>query len=205
MHLDIQLALWRDLVEATTAGITLHIDNTQSVVRIPTDTLKTGEQTWFDLHLQLLRTLAQVLFLHTCLIHDLVQLILLLHEGLLTVGDQRLGICQVGCALLYTGVGLTDLLVAELNLQSLKLDLLAQRVVLTVVAHLVELLLIALHTGLSLFDISLALLDSLTEILYFCLDLLLTGEKTGNLVFQVLHLEWQFTPERSLLIDSRKG
>lgn len=32
VHLDVELALWRNLVKATTTGVTLHVDDSQTVV-----------------------------------------------------------------------------------------------------------------------------------------------------------------------------
>ena len=49
MHLDIQLTLGWNLIEATTTGITLYIDDTQTITRILTDTFERSQQTWLYL------------------------------------------------------------------------------------------------------------------------------------------------------------
>ena len=48
VHLDIELTLWRNLVEATTASITLHIHDTQTIASTLADTLEAAEQTSVD-------------------------------------------------------------------------------------------------------------------------------------------------------------
>ena len=40
VHLDVQLALWGNLVEATATSITLHIDDTQTIACILANTLE---------------------------------------------------------------------------------------------------------------------------------------------------------------------
>ena len=40
VHLDVKLTLWRNLVETSTASITLHIDNPQTVACILADALE---------------------------------------------------------------------------------------------------------------------------------------------------------------------
>ena len=88
---------------------------------------------------------------------------------------------------------------------SRELDFLAQRVVLTVVLHIVQLVLITGHAGLSLNDLTLLLGDSALEVGNLCLDLLYTGSQTFNLVFQVLNLEGQLASQCTLLVDRREG
>ena len=81
MHPDIELTLGRNLIEATTAGIALYIDHTKTVAGILTDTLERGKQTGFDLCLEVLHLLLQLLFLSTCLSHNLIQLCVLDPKG----------------------------------------------------------------------------------------------------------------------------
>ena len=45
VHLDVQLALWWNLVKAATAGITLHIDNAETIAGTFADALEAGQQT----------------------------------------------------------------------------------------------------------------------------------------------------------------
>lgn len=60
VHLDIELALWRNLVEATTAGVTLHIHDAKTVAGRLTNTLEAGQQTRFNFRLQLLGFLLEL-------------------------------------------------------------------------------------------------------------------------------------------------
>ena len=95
-------------------------------------------------------------------------------------------------------------LIAKLYLKCLKLNFFLQRVILTVVLHVVELFVVFLHAYLCSGDLSLLLGDSLLEVFYLVLDLLHTGGKTGNLVLKVLHLERQLSSEGSFLVDGRQ-
>ena len=83
-QLDIQLLLRRDLVKATTASATLHINNSQTVTSTFTDTLESGQQTRFDSGFQLLRFLTKFLLILLCLGNDLLQLALFLNQVSLT-------------------------------------------------------------------------------------------------------------------------
>ena len=148
VHLDVELTLRRNLVEATTASITLHVNDTQTVAGILTDTLVTGKQTLFDLQLQFLGSLLELLLFSTSLAHDLIELALLLLEGDLTVLDQLFSLLQVLTALLNLNISLANFLVTEFDLQFLELDFLAQRVVFAVVLHVVQLTLVAFHACL---------------------------------------------------------
>ena len=204
MHLDVELTLGRNLVEATATGITLHIDDTQTVTGILTDTLERGEQTGLDLRLQILHLFLQLIFLSTGLSHDLLEFRLLHIQVTLTLSNHLLISLQLVLLLLNTSVGLTDLLVAEFNLQCLELDFLAQCVILTVVLHLIELTLITSHAGLSLNDLTFLLGDGALELSNLVLDLLNTGGQTFDLIFQVLNLKRQLTSQCTLLVDSRE-
>ena len=62
-HTDIQLALRGNLVEASTASITLHVDDTQTIVAILADTLERTQQTRLYGQLQVLGFFAKLLFL----------------------------------------------------------------------------------------------------------------------------------------------
>ena len=48
VHLNIELSLWWNLIEATTASIALHIDHSQSVAHTLANTLKALQQSWFN-------------------------------------------------------------------------------------------------------------------------------------------------------------
>ena len=45
VHLDVELTLWRNLVEATTASIALHINNSETIACVLTNALEACEQT----------------------------------------------------------------------------------------------------------------------------------------------------------------
>ena len=124
VHLDFHLALWRDTVEAASAGVSLNIDNAQSVARILAYALECGEQAWLNLHLELLGLVAQFLLVLLCLRDDFVQLALLLGKDVLAVGKMILGNLHVGMLLLNQALEIVDLLLGKLNVEVLILDFL---------------------------------------------------------------------------------
>ena len=205
MHLDVELTLRRNLIKAATAGIALHIDDAQTITGILADTLKRSQQARLDLSLQLMGFLAQSLFLHACLIHDLVQFALLHVEVTLFLLKHGSGAIQLHILLLDAALGLTDLLVAEFDLQRLELNFLRQCVILTVVAYVVQLLLVALHQVLRLDDLATLLRDGAIELVYLGLDTLDTRSQTFNLGLQVFYLQRQLTTQGSLLVNRRQG
>ena len=112
---------------------------------------------------------------------------------------------QLALLVLNLHVSLLNLLVAKLYLEALELDFLCQRVVLAVVAHLVELLLVALYALLSLCYLALLLSDSLLEVCDVALYVLHTCLQACNLVFKVLHFKRQLAAQCALLVDSRES
>ena len=102
-------------------------------------------------------------------------------------------------------LSLTDLLAAKFDFQLLELDFLAQCIILAVVAYHFELLLVTLYASLSILYLVLLLINSAVKLLNIGLDLLDTGGKTSNIVFQILNFERQLTSQRTLFINCRQG
>ena len=204
MHLDVELTLGWNLIETTTAGITLHINNTQTVAGIFTDALERSEQTGLNLNLQLLDLLLQFLLFGTGFFHDLVELSLLHIEGLTTVINDCLILLQLSLLLFNLEGGLLDFLVAELDFQRLELDFLRQCVVLTVVLHVVQLRLVALYASLGGLNLALLLGYGTLILVDVVLDLLDAGGETCNLIFQVFYFQRQLTSEGTLLVNLRE-
>ena len=65
--LHLYLALCRDAVEASAAGIALHVDDSKTVAGILADALESLEQTWLDFLLEGFRLLAELLLVLLCL------------------------------------------------------------------------------------------------------------------------------------------
>ena len=193
MHLDIELTLRWNLVEATATSITLHIYDTQTIAGILSDALETCQQALIDFVLEFACLSLQSLFLFASFLHNLVELALLLLQSHVAVCQQLLSVLKVAMTLVDFNHSVLYLLLAKFNLQVLEFYLLSQGVILAVVLHLVELFLIALHTCLSLLNLSLLLRHSILEFVDFVLDLLHTSVQTYDFVFQVLHLKRQLT------------
>ena len=205
MHLDVQLALWRNLVEAATAGITLHIDNAETIAGTFADALEAGQQTRLDAGLQFFGFLLEIFLGLTRFLHDGVELVALRLKVLLALGERSLCVGEVVLTLLYLLVGFLDLLVAEFDLQCLELDLLGQRVVLTIVLYLVELSLVAVYAGLVLLNLIALLCNGSAEVFDLSIDVFHTCVETGDLILEVSHFERKFATQCPLLIDGRQG
>ena len=175
MHFDVELTLGRNLIEAATTGVTLHIDDTQSVARTLADALEGTEEARLDLDFQVLGTLLEHGLLLAGLRQDILQLALFLVKILLTLLALGLGYLQVVGTVSHLVRCLLDFLVAKFHLQTLVIDLLAQRVILAVVAHLIELVVVTLQVGLCLLHLTLLHRDSRLKLLDFCVDFLDTG------------------------------
>ena len=205
MHLDVELTLWRNLVEATTASIALHINNSETVACVLTNALEACEQTRLNSCLQLLGTLLELLLFLACFLHNLVELVLLLSEGSLAVLNEVVCVVEFLSLVLYLSQRLTNFLVAKLYLQALKLYFLCERVILAVVLHVIELHLVTLHACLCLVNLRTLLSHGILKLGYLVADFLHTDVKTFNLVLQVLHLKRKFTAQRAFLVDSRQS
>ena len=205
MHLDIELALRWNLVEATATCITLHVNDTQTVAGTITDALEALEQTWLNLLLELECLLLQILLFLTGFSHDRLELRTLHYQALLAVCLLVLSLVKVVQALVDCLLRLADFLAAKFDFQLLELDFLAQSIILAVVANHFELLLITLHASLSLLNLVLLLIDGAVKLLNIGLDFLDTGGKTSNIVFQILNFERQLTSQRTLFINCRQG
>ena len=123
----------------------------------------------------------------------------------LAVLDDLFGMLKVVALLLNLYLSLANLLVAEFYFKRLILDLLCERIKFTVVLHIVELFLIAVNACLCLDNLATFHLNGCLEVGYFRLNLLDTGVQTGNLIFQVLYFEGQFTAQRTFLVDGRES
>ena len=77
VHLDVELSLWRNLVEAATTGVALHIHDTQSVAGTLANALEAGQQARLDLSLKLTGLGFQVFLLLAGLLHDFLQFVAL--------------------------------------------------------------------------------------------------------------------------------
>lgn len=139
VHLDIELTLGRNLVEATAASITLHIDNAQAVAGILADALETGKKTRLNLCFQIAGLHLQHFLFLTGFLHDFIKFGLLLAECLGAVFNEFFALGEFLFLLLYLNECLTDFLVAELYFKILELYFLGQGVILTIVLHIVEL------------------------------------------------------------------
>ena len=125
MHLDFHLALGRYAVEATSTGITLNVDDAQTVAGILANALEGRQQTLVvELHLKLLSLVAELLLILLCFRYYLVQLTLLLIKNVLAVSKVVSCNVDIGMLLLNLAREIVDFLLSKLNVEVLILDFL---------------------------------------------------------------------------------
>ena len=204
MHLDVQLSLWRYFVEASAAGIALHVNDAEAVACVLAYALERSQESGLNLCFELCNLFLQFLFLGASLFHNLVQLAFLHLKVVLALLYGCLVLVQLVGLLLYACLSLANLLVAQLYLECLELDFLAQCVVFTVVLYVVELCLVSVNAGLCLVYFCFFLAYGFSELVYFMLNLFDAYGQALNLVLKVLNFQGQFTPQRLFLVYSRE-
>ena len=205
VHLYVKLSLWRNLVEATTAGITLHVNDSKAVACVLANTLEALQQALLNLQLYVLSLCLQDIFLFASLLHDLVKLVALILQVALAVVDLLVNAFAVSLSVSYALLCLTNLLLTEFYFQCLEINLLSQSVILTVVFNIVKLLLVAINTLLSFFNVLCTLAYSVGEVLYLLVNAVETYAESLYLVLQVFYLKWKFSAQCALLVNLRQG
>ena len=119
-HTNVELTLGRDFVEATTTGITLYINDAQTIARIFANALEGCEQTGLEGLFKVLGRFAELLFLGLSLGCDVVKLRLFHVKGGATLLKLMLGIFNVGLAAVDGTLGFAYLLVLKFNLKTLE-------------------------------------------------------------------------------------
>ena len=202
MHLDLHLLLGRDAVEATTAGVTLNVDHAEAVAGVLADALEGGEGAGIvDAGLEVLGVGAEDLFILLGLGDDLLELLALVGEDVVAVGEVLLGRCDLGgLGVDLTGV-LADAFFGELDLEGLVLDLFREEVKLAVVPYVVELGLVGCDLLLGYLDLVLLLGREGAEFLDLVVVLLDAGVESGDNVFEVTYFLGELTADGADAVD----
>ncbi len=151
-----------------------------------------------------MRFLPEALLCVACLLHDFIQFRTLLYEVFRALFNHFGGLGKFLLLLFYLDLRLLNLLVAEFNLQRLELDLLCQGVVFTVVAHVVELFLVAVEAVLSQPYVALLLVNGVFVVLDLTLYLLAACVHALYFILEVFHFKRKFTAHGTLLVNLRK-
>ena len=145
VHLYLHLALCRDTVEAATTCITLHIHHAESVAGILADALERGEKACIYLCFVLLGLLAKFFFVLLGFRNDFFKFTLLFLKNVLLVVELCLCFFYLGIDLFFFCSKLTNLLLCKFHVQLFVFDFLLEEVVFTIVAHIVDLVVVALY------------------------------------------------------------
>jgi len=205
MKLQIYLALGWDLVEATTASITINGYDSKTIAGSFTDTSEGVEKTLLDTFFQADSFSTERFFFLLCFSLDTCQLLLLSLQVYTVLTDSFLESSDTLLAVLDLGRPFGDALLREFDLEALEFDFLGEVVVLAVVLDVVELLLIFLDALFSLLDLSLLGSYSLHLALVVLFEVLETRLHTFDLIFEVLYLEGEFTTEGLDMVDLGEG
>ena len=95
VHANFHLALWRDAVEATAAGVALHIHDAKAVASVFADAFKGGKSTFVDFCFEFFGFGAEGFLFLTSFAHDFVEFALFFAEDVFKVGEAFLGGCDV--------------------------------------------------------------------------------------------------------------
>jgi hypothetical protein len=132
--------------------------------------LKLAKQTRLNACLQFLGLLLEVSLSLACLLHDIIELVALRLKVCLTLGERSLCLVEVSLTLSTFWLASLIFLLAELNLECLELNLLGQRIVLSVVASLSSCCLVAVYTLLVLLNLITLLSHSSAEVSNLSVD-----------------------------------
>ena len=152
VHLDFELLLRGDTVEAAAAGVALDVNNTQTVAGIFADALEGIERIGVDFRLELLGLLTEALLVLTGFGNNLLELGTLFGEHVLGVLNALFGSLDFSRFVLDLARIVVDVFLAKLDFEGLELYFLGEKVELAVIAHVVELLLIGSDFALRIND-----------------------------------------------------
>src|SRR5690606_33252965 len=107
---DVQLPLWRDRIEATSAASTFHRYHGQAIARIRSDTVIGAQQTLFDVAGGLVTLLLQLLLFLLGIGNDGVEFLLLHIKVLLALLQQLAALIHNGFLVVDDGLCLLDAL-----------------------------------------------------------------------------------------------
>ena len=173
----------------------MHVDNAETVARTLANALEGGEQTRFDVGFECLGFFAQLLFFRFGLRNDFVEFRTFQLEILLAYTQRLIAAVEIALLEFDEAFCFADFLFQQFDFQPLEFDFLRQVIVFAVVAHVVELLLIARHHFLRCGNV----LVFVSDVRFDCVDLLFvllqTVGQSLDLVFQILHFERKFAAQ----------
>ncbi len=85
MHLDFHLLLRRDAIEATTAGVALDVDDSETVACVLANSLECGQCAGVYFRFKSFRLFAKTLFILLCFRDDFFKFVFLLSENVLLI------------------------------------------------------------------------------------------------------------------------
>lgn len=203
---DIDLALWRDAVEAATASITVYHNDAQSVAGILADTLECCKGAFVHKRFEALCTSDEAFLFVASLANDVLEIVLLFVENVGLVLNFLLGGFDIFHTVVYRAFDFADSLFAEFDFEGFVFNFLGEVVEFVVVAHVEELLVITLDEELLVFDFVLLVGALCFEVLDLCLIAFDTCVKPLDGVFKILNFAWKFSADVADAVDfAQKG
>ena len=138
---DFELFLRRDAVEAATAGVTLDVDDAETVAGVLADAFEGLESAVVDARFDSFGFLAEGLFFLTGLADDFVELGFLFFEDVSVVGEFFFSSLYLSGFVLDGARVVVDMLFGQFDFERLEFDFFSEQIELAVVADVVELFL----------------------------------------------------------------
>lgn len=122
VHLDFELLLWGDAVEATTASVTLDVNHAKAVASIFADALEGSECAWVNHWLERMSFFAKAFFVLTSFRNDFFEFSFFLNEDVFAVRELVLGCFDFGSALLDNSAKFHNMFFSEFDFELLILS-----------------------------------------------------------------------------------
>ena len=204
MRTDIKLTLGGNRIETSATGLTVDIYNGETIAQSLADAFEGSEQTGLNAYFDAACLFAKALFFSTGFGDNLVELGLLYLKVIGTLLDDAAAFGKVRLAGLNLTVDVANLLVQQFYFERLVFDFLLQRIVFTVIAHLVKLLTILLHQGTGLADAVLLLHNDGLKVGNLLFEFRKTMMKALDFVLKVLNFCRKFSAESTDFVNLRK-
>lgn len=185
--LDFDLLLRWYTVEAASTGVAVDNHNAEAVVHFVADALESGECTLVDSGLEGFGSAEKVFFFGTCLAYEVVESSFLFFKELGLVVNRRFDRFDFGVEIVNLALVVSDIFFAELNFERFVFYFLGEIIEFVIVAHIVELLFVAVDKELFVFDFVDFIKAAGLAVVDFALETLNARNEAFDGVGEVLH------------------
>src|SRR5579862_2518497 len=198
---DFTLALGRDGIKATTAGIADNGNNGEAVTVILPDAVVRMQDAWLDFFSRFRCQFTKMLFLLFSRRNDLVELFLFIFQNVFFSADILfcpIKECHFFCNLF---VGIFDVFFGQFHFELLHFNFFIDCFELAAVFYILTLLLIFLYKRFRIFDQLFLLIHEFLDSVNLLLNACLPGMQALDFVFKIADFHWQFALQYLVLIQ----